>query len=1193
MKKKHDFEKLAFFLVRRSGVSNVIPIILFIFMCTVSQLWAGSSYAQMAKVSISERNASIRTILDKIEAQTDYSFTYDASVVDVNRRIDVQLRDIAVSEALDQVFKGTGINYQIENNQIVLNRSTIPSDSKGSQQQQTKISGTVRDQFGEPVLGATVVEKGTINGTTTNIDGQFSLSVRSTSKVLVVSFIGMETQEVPITGASMTVVLREGTQSLDEVIAIGYGTARRKDITGATTMIKGEELTKIPVTNAAEAISGRLAGVQVTTADGSPDAEVLIRVRGGSSITGSNKPLIIVDGFPVDNLGDISVNDIEDLVVLKDAVSTAIYGSKGANGVLLVTTKSAKSGKTVVSYNGFLKASRLARKLKTLNSYQYVLFQYERLALGGEDGIKSFEDNFGVYEDIDLYQHVETFDGQEDLFGKSTFSRQHNISVMGGSDQTKFALSGIYDNNAGLMVSDGYERFYVNFKLDHKISDNLKFNMNIRVTDTQIDGSGTSGDTYKYRTSDAIKQQPTKGLFDFAVVDLSEMSDEEREDYLNTVMTPSERAAQTWKQQEKRSFQLAAGLEWHIMKNLVYKLDGGFNYGFNEIKRYWGYITTKASYVFGEPLIDWTKQNTTRMRMAQTLTYNQKFGNHSVNAMAGQEIINSGNNSNYMYGVKYSRDLTPEKIFANLGLSSSSLTISSYVAPDDRLLSYFGRVGYSYAEKYLVSFTIRADGSSKFKKGNRWGYFPAGAFGWRVSEEEFMYSTRDVLSNLKLRLSFGASGNNDIANMLYQLTYDISEGKRYGLGDEPSNNYEATNPQMANPNLRWETSLTRNLGLDFGLWNGRVSGTIDAYYNSTDDLLIVHDIVAPGYAKIYENIGAISSKGIELTLDAVIINKKDFSLSANFNIAHNKEVVKRLSEGITEMEFASGWAGTDLKGYNDYRVIVGESTGIMYGWETDGYYTTDDFESYDPVTKKYILKDGVPTTGLLGGSIGIRPGTLKLKNQTGGDNVVDDADRVILGNAIPKLQGGFGFSSRIKNFDVSMLLSYVYGNDIYNATKLATASSYRSALGNLLGIMNLDNSYSYLDRSTGTIVTDLETLKAMNEGENAKQYWSAHSTGNAVSLLHSWAVEDGSFLRFQNVQIGYTLPSKLTRKAGCEKFRIYGTLNNIYCWTNYSGYDPEVSSPVREESTSNLTKGVDYSAYPKSFSWILGVNVSF
>lgn len=1058
--------------------------------------------------------------------------------------------------------------------------------------QNVTVKGKVIDaQTNEGIPGVNVVQNGTTNGVVTNFDGEYQIDIPASASLLF-SFIGYTNQLIELNGKTVIdVSLGMDTKQLDEVIAIGYGSVRRKDVTGAISTISGESLQKIPLTNPAEAISGRLAGVNVTTADGSPDAEILIRVRGGGSVTGSNAPLIIVDGFPVDKLNDIATSDIEDLVVLKDAASTAIYGSQGANGVILVTTKSAKGGKTTVSYNGFIKGKNVSKRLETLNTYDYVLYQYEKYAMGGEDGIKSFQNRFGVYDDIDLYKYMEPFDGQDDLFGNGTLSKQHNISVMGGNEKTKFALTGIYDNNTGLMVNDGYERFYINFKLNHQITKNVKLNLNARITDTQIDGSGTSGDSYKVRTTDGIMYPATQGLSEFTVVDLAELSDEEREEYINANMTIAERAEQYWKQKKQTGFNLTAGLQWDILKNLVYRVDAGYSYGFNETKRYWGEITNNASYVDGKPLVDWTKQNTIKMRLAQTLNYDTKIGKHGINAMVGQEMINNGNNNNYVYATSFSTDLSPEKIFANMALSSSNLKVNSYVSPQDKLLSYFSRVGYNYAEKYLFTLTMRADGSSKFKKGNRWGYFPAAAVAWRINQEEFMAVTKAYLSNLKLRLSYGTSGNNDIASTLYQLDYSISSSKPYGYGDAASNYYKATNSEMANPNLKWETTITRNIGLDFGFFDSKLNGTIDLYSNSVKDLLIRHDIVAPGYSAMYENIGETANKGVELTLDAMIVSKKDFTLSANFNIGHNKAEVVKLAEGADYMEFGSGWAGTDLKGTYDFRVMVGEPVGVLYGWESDGYYTTNDFESYSESTG-YVLKDGVPTTGLLGGSIGIRPGTMKLKDQTG-NNVVDADDRVVLGNTTPKFSGGFGMFSTFKNFDLSVMFSYVYGNKVYNASKIAASSGYRNSLGNLLSFMSLDNSYSYLDVETGELVYELDELATMNEGENAKEYWSALSTGNAVALTHSWAIEDGSFIRLQNISLGYTLPRKLTNKFACQQLRFYATLNNVFCLTNYTGYDPEVSSPVRSSSVSNLTRGVDYSSYPKSLSWVLGVNITF
>ena len=1056
-----------------------------------------------------------------------------------------------------------------------------------------QVSGIVKDATGEPMIGANVMVKGTTNGTITDFDGNFTLSGVKASDVLVFSYIGCITQEIKVGNQTkFDVTLKDDAQALEEVVVIGYGTTKKKDLTGSVASVGGETLAKVPVTSAAEALTGRLPGVQITTTDGSPDAEMIIRVRGGGSVTGDNSPLYIVDGFPVSNINDIAPSDIETIDVLKDASSTAIYGSQGANGVVIITTKSSKGGKTKVSYNGYMQSKRLAKRKEVLDNYEYVLANYELAALEGESALKTFEKNFGVWDDLYLYNSVAATDWQDDMFGSDVISQSHNISLQGGNEKTKFSLSLTYQKDGGLMVNNDYSRITGNFKLSHEIAKNLNFDFNARLSDATTNGSGTSGGNYKVRTSQAVTSRPVKGLQGFTEVDPSQLSDEEYDQWVRDNMTLTEQSQQYWKRKYQKNYSFNGGLTWEAIKGLKFRVEAGYSWGFNETQNWWGHTTSNASYVGGLPLADWTKANTRKLREAATITYDFDLkDDHKFNLMIGQEINMGMGDQNYMKADHFSKELSAEKVFANFGLADGTLTTTSKVNANDNLASFFGRFNYNYKDRYLLTLTMRADGSSKFAPGNQWGYFPAAALAWRINQESFMEGTEDWLSNLKLRLSYGTVGNNRIASTMYMMTYGINTAKAYGIGDKVNNYYSATNTQLANPNLKWETTITRNIGLDFGFFDEKISGTIEAYWNSAKDLLIERSIVAPGYKTTMENTAETSNKGIEFSLNAFILEKKNYSLSANFNIGYNKSNVEKLANGLDRMEFASGWAGTDLKGYNDFLVEVGSPLGQIVGWVTDGYYTTADFSSYDESSKKYILKDGVPSVGMLGGRAGVRPGTIKFKDLNN-DGVVDDNDRTIIGNATPEITGGFGFNGTFYGFDASLMFNYVIGKDIYNAEKISSTQQYRTNNPNLLDIMNSSNRYTYIDEKGG-LVTDLATLAAMNEGVNAKQYWTPWSFGNAVAVPHSWAVEDGSFLRLQNVTVGYTLPTSITKKFACEQFRIYCTLNNVFVLTDYSGYDPEVNSSIRGDKASGLTPGVDYSCYPKSFSWTLGLNLTF
>lgn len=1081
----------------------------------------------------------------------------------------------------------------------------------GSASAQT-VKGTVKDATGEAIIGATVQEKGGTGGAVTDLDGNFSINLTGSGQ-LTISYVGMKTQTVDAKGKSViNVVLEDEAASLNEVVVIGYGTARKKDLTGAVTTVKGSDLAKVPVTNVAEALTGKLAGVQITTSDGSPDAEMLIKVRGGGSITGDNSPLYIVDGFPVSSISDISSSDIEDITVLKDAASTAIYGSQGANGVILITTKGAKGGKTQVSYNMYIQGKTIRKKLDTMDPYQYVMFLYERQALQGNSGISSFEKRYGAFDDLDLYKYQAGHDWQDEMFGNHDLSMSHNLSISGGSEKTKFTLSGTYANDNSLMEGNGYRRYNMNFKLKHEIAKNLDLDFGTRLSDTETKGVGTGGGSYKIRSYDAIMTGPVFGLYDQIEVDPSAMSEEEYEEYINGTRSLRDRVNDYWRRKDERKYNFNAALNWKISKMFTYRAEGGYDYTFYQLKDWFGARSSKAVQDGGSlPMGQWDKRDSWKLRGAHMLTFKKKFADaHDLNVMVGQEYVASNSETMSMTGKYFQKDIKPEKMFASMQNNSKATgaqTISSSLGQEDRTVSFFGRLNYTLLDRYLLTVTVREDGSSKFSEGNRWGFFPAAAFGWRISEEPFMEKTKNWLSNLKFRLSYGTAGNNRISNAMFETTYKAySSSKYYGAGNQQNPHYTLNNAQLANPDLKWETTITRNVGLDFGFFRERISGSIDFYWNTVKDLLVEVPVTAIGYTSMQQNIGETSNKGVELTLNAVALQHKDYSLNFNFNIGLNQNKVEKLSNGVTSMSFNSGGFSTDMRGADDYRVIVGEPLGLVWGLQYDGVYGVDDFETYVDgngqtqfqfdSSGRYILKEGVVnnTYGTAGSRGGLRPGSPKYKDLNG-DGVIDaDNDRTIIGKTQPKFTGGFGINATYKWFDFSANFNYVVGNEVYNMDKMVSSQSYRNqwaALRQEMTPVTLGgNAWTYLDQATGQIITDYATLKSMNANATI---WSPTTMSDNNPVPSSYFIEDGSFLRLQNVTLGFTLPQEWTKKFACSQFRVYCTLNNVFCLTNYTGYDPEVNSAIRGSKTSGLTPGADFSAYPKSFAWTVGANITF
>ena len=546
------------------------------------------------------------------------------------------------------------------------------------------VKGVVTDNTGEPIIGASVMEVGQAgNGGITDIDGNFTVNLKGSSKKLKISYIGMKAKEINVAGkTTISVKLEDEANSLNDVVVIGYGTVKKKDLTGAVATVKGDDLTKVPVTNAAEALTGKLPGVQITTTDGSPDAEMIIKVRGGGSITGDNSPLYIVDGFPVSSIGDIAPSDIEDITVLKDAASTAIYGSQGANGVILVTTKGAKSGKTVVSYNGYVQGKNIAKTLDTMTPYQYVMYNYERAALKGTSDISSFEKRFGSFGDLDLYQYQQGHDWQNEMFGNHDLSQSHNVSVSGGSEKTKFNLSGTYTNDNSLMKTNGYDRFNVNFKLNHEICKNLKLDFGMRLADVTTKGVGTGGGTYKIRSYEAITKGPVNGLYDQLDIDPSTLPDDEYDEYISITRSLQDKVNDYWRRKNERRYNYNGAITWKFLKNFTYRAEAGYDYTFFQQKDYYAALSDKAVKDGGSlPMGEWTKKDTWKLRLTHTLTYNKTFNKvHNLNAMIGQEYVATNNESLSVIAKYFQKDIAPEKMFASLASNSGatgSRTINS------------------------------------------------------------------------------------------------------------------------------------------------------------------------------------------------------------------------------------------------------------------------------------------------------------------------------------------------------------------------------------------------------------------------------------------------------------------------------------------------------------------------------------
>lgn len=1053
----------------------------------------------------------------------------------------------------------------------------------GSLSAQT-IKGNVKDSNGEPVIGATVLEKGTKNNATvTDIDGNFSIKLTGNNP-LQISYIGMKTKTVETAGKStINVKLEDETTNLEDLVVIGYGSVRRKDLTGSVATVNSEALAAVPVASVTEALTGKMAGVQITTTEGSPDADVKIRVRGGGSITQSNDPLLIVDGFPVESISDIPATDIEDITVLKDASSTAIYGSRGANGVILVTTKSGKSGKVNVSYNAYYSWKKVAKKMDVLSPYDYAKWQYELALLKNENDLSSYTDYFGNYEDMDLYRDVEANDWQDIVYGRTGNTFNHNVNITGGTETVKYAFSYAHMNDKAIQIGSNYKRDNFSLKLNTKPTKNTTLDFQARYSDTDIRGGGANDATGVYDSDKRLKYAVIYTPIPLANLDESAGTDDD----FGNLYNPVESQYDNDRKKERKTLNFAGAFGWEVFKNFKIRTEFGYD-DYNQYdQRFWGTTTyyvknVPASGNQNKPAIRLTDTNRHSFRNSNTISYDFskliKNTDHSLNFMVGHEYIitKERENMNEVHG--FPEDYTAEQAW-KLSSQGTPYTIDDNYSADDKLLSFFGRVNYNFKDRYLLTATFRADASSKFSEENRWGYFPSAAVAWRISSEPFMKSTQNWLDDLKLRLSYGTAGNNNIPTGQLSQMYE-SKATSWING---FTQYWAPSKIMANPDLKWETTITRNIGLDFTLFKGKLSGSIEAYLNTTKDLLIQFPVAGTGYDTQYRNMGETENRGVEFSFTWHAIDKKNWGIDLYGNLGVNKSEIKSLGS-MQDFGKNTAWASTEIG--QDYWIAVGGQVGEIRGYQLAGRYEVSDFEGYDAATKTWKLKEGVPDASPIIGTV--RPGSIKLVDQPTeeggvGNGVIGDEDNVIIGNVNPDVYGGFGLNAHAYGFDLSANFNFSIGNQVYNANKIEYTSTSKYQYRNMIDIMADGKRWTNLDPETGMLCNDQVRLAELNANTTM---WSPYMS---KFVLTDWAVEDASFLRLNTLTLGYTLPQSLTKRVGINSLRFYCTAYNVFTITGYSGYDPE-SDCIRKDA---LTPGVDYSGYPRSRSFVIGLNLNF
>ncbi len=1044
---------------------------------------------------------------------------------------------------------------------------------------QTKsIKGKVLDETGKPLQGVNVIIKKTKKATTTDIDGNFSITDQGAGNTeLIFTYVGHASKTIFTRGIeplSVQLEIQSGIQ--DEVVVIGYGTAKRKDLTGSVSSVSAKQLRDIPLSSAAEALQGRLAGVQATSSEGAPGADIIIRVRGGGSITQDNSPLYIVDGIQVENaLSIISPQDIASIDVLKDASTTAIYGARGANGVIIITTKGGRPGKTLLTYNGSFGNRKLPQTMEVLSPYDFVRWQYERTR-GSIADSSSFAQTYGTtWDTLSVYKTLPAINWQNEVFGRSAKYQNHNVSVSGGSQATTFNLSVTANKEDGIQIESAFERYLLNFKLDHKVSDKMKLGITARYINQDIDGAGTtnSGTRSTNRLRHTINYRPFElptpngGIDDF---------DEAYFLASSGATNPVLLTRAEYRKQQTSAVYLSGYFNYNILKNLVFRSTVGYDNAVIGTDLYYSKITGTARQFGSLPLASRGDQRNYTMSNANTLQYSlNKFKkHHDFSILVGEEMVDVRSQSASIETRFFPSDISAAKALANMGLGSvptgsAQPLPTSFVQPPNRIFSWFGRASYAFDDKYLANFNLRGDRSSKFSSENGTLVFPSGSVAWRFSKEG-LFNNIKWLSDGKVRYGFGAVGNNRIDNLLYLQLYGVTGQYAFNHSIQPGFAPSA----LSNPILKWEKNTTRNFGLDLSFFNNKLQLTMDIYKNTAKDLLLAVSIPpTTGYTTQLQNIGSTSNRGVEFQLNATPITNNDFSWTSNFNISFNKNRVENLG-GVNQLTRNSGWQGSD--GVDDYLVKVGEPAGLMYGFVTDGFYGVNEFD-YNATTRAYKLKAGIAANGVYGIP---QPGMLKWKDINGDGLITADADRKVIGNANADFTGGWNNQLTYKGFDFSVFVNFVVGNDIYNANKLEWTDG---AFPNLNMLNTMKDRFTNIN-SAGAVVTDPVELTALNA--NAK-IWAPVRVQRW--WLHSWAVEDGSYLRFNNLTLGYTLPKSILNKAKISTFRLYATVNNLGTITNYSGFDPDVTA----RRSDPLTPGVDFAAYPRSRVWVFGLNLTF
>lgn len=1042
-------------------------------------------------------------------------------------------------------------------------------------QAQTKVvSGKITAEDGNPMSGISVIVKGAKRGVITDAQGNFSITVPDNAKTLIISYVGHEDKEVAINGRENidVVIGARKVNTLDDVVVVGYGTVKKSDVTGAVSSVKGSDLNKLPTQRVDQALQGRAAGVKVQNTDGEPGGNVTIRVRGGNSILGGNNALIVIDGMQAGNIGTINPNDVESIEVLKDASATAIYGARGANGVILITTKKGKVGKSVVSYNFSVGSQDLNKKLSLLNGADYAQKSNDYAATQNGTNSSPITPVLPFTQtQIDALKNSGGTDWQNEIYRTGAI-KNHQLSLSGGTENMKYFVSGGMLDQNGIVVNTKYKRYTLRSNLDFKANNWINAGVGINLMKDRGNVPPTGEGTYfsdilgqvintVARFDPATPVYDALGNYNFKALRGGPANNKLYAD--PDVWNPLAAAMETQADNNNTNTEVNSYLDFKLLEGLQFRVTGSAAFYSNDNKRYYGSKTQVGAPVSGMGFIE--NDQTQYYQNSNILTYNKTFNKvHrlTLTAVAEQQLTKGKYNT--IEGQGFFSDLTAIDDLAGAAQlnRAGNLTGVFNNSYKTAINSFLGRVNYIYNDKYFATVSYRADGSSVFGANNKWGYFPSGALAWKASNENFIKNL-NIFSNLKLRASWGITGNQGITP--YQSLPSVISGANYPYNGTGIADIGFSLGTAGNPNLKWETTTQTDLGIDIGFFNERLNATVDVYNKETNDLLLEREVASyTGFSSILSNVGAISNKGLEITIGATPIAKKDFKWTTGANISFNKSKVLALADGVSKLNINTNTGGgynLNRNGSNLKQLRVGESVEQMYGYTYLG--------TWSEAERAQAL------------AFGQLPGDAKWLdvNGDGKINLAGDGNTII-GDANPKFIYGFNNSFVYKNFDLSFLIQGSQGNDIFNAVRIKTENPINGTSSNLNNRWTIDNQNTDVPAFTTTRIRNAQLVGHPNKV----------TLGND-NRFSRW-VEDGSFVRLKNITLTYNLPASILNKIHVGRLSVYVTGANLITNTKYTGYDPEVSSFNRGNRVRAGGLGIDLSNYPTAKTFIFGLNLT-